>query len=612
MAVTKSPPPARINTTPGNAESAFNDLHVRILRRLTQSSSLKDAIGDAAAEVTQGMPTLGVFYAARGEDGQLAAPHWIIAPPDATVIANPLAAKVCEETLNQCQARRLAEVGDKQGRLLAVGVYFRGRPPEVLGIYAPLGSDGQVLLSALQLAAASISLWGFFPRQGASQTTLADRCIAACQNAESLSDAYQRIVLLLSDASGLTVCLGERRQSGGARLVASSGAAKFSNSTSLARAAVEAMSAILAKGEDQLWVFRDAVNNDPGPVMSFALIAEAEFVFAMPLSEQTEPPNAVLLLFGSPSATKIEPIVTQLRASKSKLAGFLNLLRRVRHEKRLINGLAPITKHLHGANRLFAVPIAAALALLLFLPVTDCAPAECSIEPSSKRFVVSPQDGLLAKSLVEPGATVTKGQELALLDRNALELEIAAQQAVFQQAQLRRDSALARHEGGQAGVFTLEARQAEENLALLELRLDQLTIRSPIDGVVLRGDLKRTLGAPVTKGQVLYEVAPLDEMIAEVSIPEEEIHRIAVGMPVTVRLDAFSGTLFRGTLDRVHPRAELRDEASVFIAEMKLDAHDAAVRPGMRGRASISTTKSAFIWTWIRRPVTRLLRRMGW
>lgn len=502
--------------------------------------------------------------------------------------------------------------GENRGSIAAIGIYFRGRAPEVIGISIPPESDQASLLGGIQLAATSISLWGALPRQPATVTSLPERCIAACQEAESLNVVYQRISMLLGDTFSVTVCLGERRQRGGAKLIATSAAPRFSTSTSLAQAAADAMNSILANGEEQLWVFRDAINNEPGAVMSFALAAEAEFVFAMPLTEKGEPPQLALLLFGAIPATSIERVVAEMRAASPKLASFLGLLRRMKRENHVTQWLSPITQLFQGSRRYISIPLAAALALLLLLPVTDSAPAGCSIEPSSRRYVVSPQDGLLAKSLVEPGEAVRAGQEIALLDRHALELEIAAQKAALAQSQLRRDAALARGEAGQAGIFTLEAQQAEENLALLELRFDQLTVRSPIDGIVLRGDLQRTIGAPLTKGQVLFEVAPIGELLAEIAIPEEEIHRVTSGMAVTARLDAFSGKAFQGTLERIHPRAEMRDDASVFIAEMKLDAQGAPIRPGMRGRASISATRAPLIWSWIRRPVTRLIRFMGW
>ncbi len=612
MTATKSPSPTRPVPPPKRLQSPLDDLHVRMLKRLTQSPTLTDAIADAAMELAAGGPSIGFFHAARAEDGELAPPQWVLAPPDARIIADPAIAALCADTLTRSRMSSCSLTDEKHGAISAIGIYFRGRAPEVVGIYAPPESDQDSLFAGLQLAATSISLWGALPRQAAAATSLPDRCIAACQDAESLSAAYQRMTMLLGDTFAITVCLGERRQSGGAKLAATSAAPRFSSSTALARAAADAMTAVLAGGEDQLWVFRDAINNEPGPVMSFALAAEAEFVFAAPLAEKGEPPQIALLLFGNAPAANIERLVAEMRAAKPKLASFLGLLRRMKQENHLTQWLSPLAQPFRGSHRYITIPIAAALGLLMFLPVTDSAPASCSIEPSSRRYVVSPQEGLLAKSLVEPGEAVRAGQEIALLDRHALELEIAAQKAALAQSQLRRDAALARGEAGQAGIFTLEAQQAEENLALLELRFDQLTVRSPIDGIVLRGDLQRTIGAPLTKGQVLFEVAPLGEMVAEIAIPEEEIHRVAAGMAVTARLDAFSGKTFQGTLERIHPRAEMRDDASVFIAEMKLDAQGAPIRPGMRGRASISAQRAPLIWSWIRRPVTRLIRFMGW
>jgi multidrug resistance efflux pump len=65
-----------------------------------------------------------------------------------------------------------------------------------------------------------------------------------------------------------------------------------------------------------------------------------------------------------------------------------------------------------------------------------------------------------------------------------------------------------------------------------------LDIKSPIDGVVISGDLKRAEGAPVAIGQTLYEIAPLDRMVAEVAIPDDEISRVRLAQSVTINLDA--------------------------------------------------------------------------
>ena len=60
-----------------------------------------------------------------------------------------------------------------------------------------------------------------------------------------------------------------------------------------------------------------------------------------------------------------------------------------------------------------------------------------------------------------------------------------------------------------AQIDQLEIQRQEVKRQLLERRLANLEIKSPIDGIVVAGDLQRSEGVPVNVGQVLYEVAPL-------------------------------------------------------------------------------------------------------
>ena len=77
-----------------------------------------------------------------------------------------------------------------------------------------------------------------------------------------------------------------------------------------------------------------------------------------------------------------------------------------------------------------------------------------------------------------------------------------------------------------AQLAKLEADRLELKTKILELRSNHLEIKSPIDGVVISGDQERAEGAPLTIGQALFEVAPLDKMVVELAIPEDEITHI--------------------------------------------------------------------------------------
>ena len=147
---------------------------------------------------------------------------------------------------------------------------------------------------------------------------------------------------------------------------------------------------------------------------------------------------------------------------------------------------------------------------------------------------------------------------------------------------------------------------------LLADRSEHLEIKSPVAGVVISGDLKRAEGAPVAIGQSLYEIAPLDRMVAEVAIPDEEISHARPGQPVTISLDAFPGAHWTAAVSTIQPRSELHDNDNVFIAEVNLDNHQQTLRPGMKGQAKIETDCHSLGWIVFHKPWSRVSGWLGW
>jgi len=224
-----------------------------------------------------------------------------------------------------------------------------------------------------------------------------------------------------------------------------------------------------------------------------------------------------------------------------------------------------------------------ALCLLPYRVTCDCA-----AEPITRRFVSAPFAGVFEKSLVRPGDIVEKDSLLGQMDGRELRIELATLTANYEQARKSRDVNLAAGKVAQDQIDRLELERLDQQRSLLEHRIANLAIRSPVAGYVIGGDLKRTEGAPLTVGQVLYEIAPLDQMIVEVAIADDDIALVVVGQSVSIRFDAHAGEKFAGRLLRIHPRSETRDSRNVFIGEVTLDEAAGALRPGMKGRASIA------------------------
>ena len=133
---------------------------------------------------------------------------------------------------------------------------------------------------------------------------------------------------------------------------------------------------------------------------------------------------------------------------------------------------------------------------------------ECVVEPSARRFVSSPIDGRVLKSLVRPGDVVEVGQLIGQMDDEQLRWELGSAQAELQQAGKQQDSALAHQEGGKMRLAQLEQQKVSLKIQGLQAQLERLELRSPVAGIVLQGEWYRSEGAPVARGDTLFEIAP--------------------------------------------------------------------------------------------------------
>ncbi|MEA3207024.1 MAG: hypothetical protein QOE70_81 [Chthoniobacter sp.] len=254
------------------------------------------------------------------------------------------------------------------------------------------------------------------------------------------------------------------------------------------------------------------------------------------------------------------------------------------------------------ANRRRAVLAGAGtLALLLASPFHYRIGADCRIVPTVKQIIAAPFDSQLRKSFVRPGDAVREGEPLGELDSRELKLKEAELIAGRERALKERDRAMTSGAKGDGADFAaaqmanFEAQSVGQELELVRRKLGLLEVKAPLAGMVVSGDLRRAEGQPIPRGQVLWEIAPLDAMIIEIDVPDREISRIRVGQPVRVRLEAFGGGRWESALSRVHPQSEQRDGRNVFIAEADI-ARVAELRPGMQGRASIESDRHPLIW----------------
>jgi multidrug resistance efflux pump len=225
--------------------------------------------------------------------------------------------------------------------------------------------------------------------------------------------------------------------------------------------------------------------------------------------------------------------------------------------------------------------------------------ARSVLEGKVQRAIVAPFDGFIAASPVRPGDRLNAGDLLAAMDDHDLVLERARAWADVKKSQQKYEEALAKHDRPNAAMLSAQIDQAEAQLALADYKLQRSQIVSPIDGLLVSGDLSQMLGMPVERGKTLFEIAPLDQYRIVLRTDERDLRFVSAGQQGKLALAGMPGDPRRFTVTRVTPIAEAKDGRNEFRVEATLDEPPGAdLRPGMEGIAKVDTGSHYLIWVW--------------
>lgn len=224
--------------------------------------------------------------------------------------------------------------------------------------------------------------------------------------------------------------------------------------------------------------------------------------------------------------------------------------------------------------------------------------AETSLEGTVQRVVTAPFNGYVTEARVRPGDVVKQEQLLCLLDDRDFKLERLKWFSQREQLTNQYHEAMAKHDRPQIRITRAKIDQAEAQVALLDEQLLRTKVLSPFDGVIMKGDLSQSLGAPVERGQVLFEVAPLESYRVIVEVDERDIADIAVGQQGELVFSSMPGDLFKLFIDKVTPVSTAKEGRNYFRVEALLENTSERLRPGMEGVAKITIDSRRLIWIW--------------
>jgi RND family efflux transporter MFP subunit len=105
---------------------------------------------------------------------------------------------------------------------------------------------------------------------------------------------------------------------------------------------------------------------------------------------------------------------------------------------------------------------------------------------------------------------------------------------------------------------------ARSRLASVAKQLSNLTIRSPLEGVVAARPVNA--GDVVSPGTELYRIIDPRSMRLQASVPSESLSAIKVGLPVQFQVRGYPGQTFEGRIERISPTADpVTRQVSIFV-----------------------------------------------
>lgn len=366
-------------------------------------------------------------------------------------------------------------------------------------------------------------------------------------------------------------------------------------------------------------------------------------VLSLPLRRDGAPVAVLTLERKADVPFKLEDIETLRLAADLVTARLVDLYEHdlwlgAKLAKATRKGLAVVLGPKHTWLKLAAVGILAAAAFCLFVDGTYRVDANFTLEVVSKQTITAPFDGILEQVYVEPGDTVATDRTARTLHagnavggpllrplgnlvphtmlaamnidefRNKRAAAAAEQLAYEKQA----DIAMKEQKTAERDVALAQAAKAKAQVDLLNWQISQATITSPLDGVVLTGDLKQKLGARVKYGDPLFEVGQVGQLRAELSVPEDEIAEVRRGARGELATTSYPDQKIGFTVERINPVAAVVNGKNVFKVRVKLDELRPWMRPGMEGVAKVEVNQQRWGWLLTHRAIKWVRMKLWW
>jgi len=211
--------------------------------------------------------------------------------------------------------------------------------------------------------------------------------------------------------------------------------------------------------------------------------------------------------------------------------------------------------------------------------------------------ITSPTDGYIEKVYVRPGDSVKKGSELVSLDMKELLMEQASLVSKLAKHQREAEKAEASNSLADMRIAQLMAEETLSQMDIVSFKINNSMLKAPFAGVVVEGDLKSNLGAPVRQGDVLMKISSLRMLTLEILVDEKDIYDFNIDAQVIVKFVGKPESEYTAKVTKIIPQVISSGSGNVFTVLAKTDYKPQKWwRPGMSGVVKIRAGKHSLWW----------------
>ena len=382
-----------------------------------------------------------------------------------------------------------------------------------------------------------------------------------------------------------------------------------------------ALQPTLLLGQEVLWSAQlgAAPQADLADLADLAASVGAQQVATLPLKDSEGLIHGVLLLafpHTQYSESAVEQLLLALDLMQPRLADLQ--ARSLGPWSRTVKGTGKLTSAVfgpeHGFVKLGGVLL---LALCLYAALGSWnyrIDASAQLSTEATRLISAPFDGRIEQVNFTAGDQVKKGDRLVSLDTRELDQQRAELLAEISKASAETDKS--RADGRLAEMEMASARQAQASARLqrIQFYLQQSVSLSPFDGIVVEGEKKELMGAPVKKGDKIFKVAKIEGLYVTLAVTERQMRHITAGASGEISLLSHLEHTIPIRVNSVIPVAQVKgQEGNQFMLSAEvLQAPQPWWRPGMTGLARIDVGSRNIAWILTHRMIDNLRMLLWW